>query len=154
VRLNGTSDIVWENEHPELFAMFCHSIQFYDYTKLVKRKHRFDNYHLTASYSEANAKYAASVLASPLNWAVVFDTKKGEPLPKRFHGRRVIDGDLYDLRFLDPEGVVVGLRAKGRAKHETNGFVIRTSEAVGCAHRPDKVAGARSHTEGCRRLRA
>jgi len=28
------------------------------------------------------------------------------------------------LRFLDPTGVVLGLKAKGRAKKDTTGFVI------------------------------
>jgi hypothetical protein len=38
-------------------------------------------------------------------------------------GRRVINGDESDLRFLDPVGVVVGLKAKGKAKRDTTGFV-------------------------------
>ena len=38
---------------------------------------------------------------------------------------KVIDGDTDDLRFLDPTNVVVGLKAKGDAKHDTSGFVIR-----------------------------
>src|SRR5262245_13666417 len=33
VRLNGTSDIVWERVWPEVFAEFP-EIQFYDYTKI------------------------------------------------------------------------------------------------------------------------
>jgi hypothetical protein len=28
------------------------------------------------------------------------------------------------LRFTDPENVVVGLTAKGKAKHDTSGFVV------------------------------
>lgn len=55
--------------------------------------------------------------------AVVFSTRKGEPLPETWHGFRVIDGDESDLRFTDPAGVVVGLRAKGDAKGEASGFV-------------------------------
>jgi hypothetical protein len=35
----------------------------------------------------------------------------------------VIDGDTDDLRFLDPQNVVVGLRAKGKAKKDKTGFV-------------------------------
>jgi hypothetical protein len=38
----------------------------------------------------------------------------------------VFDGDDTDLRFLDPTGVIVGLKAKGRARKDTSGFVIRT----------------------------
>ena len=54
------------------------------------------------------------------NVSVVFDRVPGEWL-----GRKVIDGDAHDLRFLDPEGVIVGLKAKGRAKKDTSGFVVR-----------------------------
>jgi hypothetical protein len=35
----------------------------------------------------------------------------------------VVDGDTTDLRFLDPAGVIVGLRAKGPAIGTRNGFV-------------------------------
>lgn len=55
--------------------------------------------------------------------AVVFDTKKGQPLPKLWEGIPVIDGNLYDTRFLDPKDVVVGLRAKGKAIRSVSGFV-------------------------------
>jgi hypothetical protein len=35
----------------------------------------------------------------------------------------VFNGDESDLRFLDPQGVIVGLYAKGKAKKDTSGFV-------------------------------
>jgi hypothetical protein len=41
-----------------------------------------------------------------------------------YFGRRVISGDHDDLRFLDPAGVVVSLKAKGRAKTDASGFVV------------------------------
>jgi hypothetical protein len=93
-----------------------------DYTKMIKRK-PLPNYHLTVSYSEANAKYASMVAASDKNIAVVFRDR----LPKEFLGRPVIDGDKHDLRFLDPPGSVVGLIAKGSAKRDASGFVIARS---------------------------
>jgi hypothetical protein len=37
--------------------------------------------------------------------------------------KMVINGDESDLRFLDPKGVIVGLKAKGKAKKDTTGFV-------------------------------
>ena len=37
----------------------------------------------------------------------------------------MIDGDVSDVRFNDPKGVIVGLRAKGDAKKDTSGFVIQ-----------------------------
>jgi hypothetical protein len=63
-----------------------------------------------------------------MNVAVVYSTRKGEALPRYAYAARrrydVIDGDMTDLRFLDPRGVVVGLRAKGRARKHVGGFVI------------------------------
>lgn len=122
VRLNGTSDIAWEHmrgsDGLSLMEKFP-QIQFYDYTKLPGRKVP-SNYHLTVSYSAVNKKYAAKVLKSKHNPAVVF---KGE-LPKVWAGRPVVDGDKDDLRFLDPAGVVVGLKAKGAAKKDASGFVV------------------------------
>jgi hypothetical protein len=123
VRLNGTSDIQFEKtgimeQFPE--------IQFYDYTKIVKRAYAKlpDNYHLTLSYSEADPEYAEQVLTAVretgINAAVVFRGK----LPKTFMGLPVVDGDKDDLRFLDPKGVIVGLKAKGSARQDKTGFVI------------------------------
>jgi hypothetical protein len=46
-------------------------------------------------------------------------------LPETYLGLPVIDGDQSDLRFLDPQGVIVGLKAKGKGKHDTSGFVVQ-----------------------------
>jgi hypothetical protein len=43
-------------------------------------------------------------------------------------GRPVINADEHDLRFLDDKGVIAGLKAKGRAKKDYSGFVIRLTE--------------------------
>ena len=54
VRLNGTSDIPWENVVPWLFPEFSH-VQFYDYTKGRRRLGYVPkNYWLTLSRSECN----------------------------------------------------------------------------------------------------
>jgi hypothetical protein len=45
-------------------------------------------------------------------------------LPATFLGLPVINGDESDIRPYDPRGVVVGLKAKGSAKHDTSGFVV------------------------------
>ena len=123
IRLNGTSDKNWFDIVREFPA-----IQFYDYTKVYNRvaKDIPANYHLTLSYSEANPDYASKVKAFAdkyqANLAVVFRDKNN--IPDTFLGRPVINGDADDLRFLDPQGVVVALYAKGKAKKDTSGFVI------------------------------
>jgi hypothetical protein len=38
----------------------------------------------------------------------------------------VYSADEDDLRFLDPKVGIIGLKAKGRAKKDTSGFVKRT----------------------------
>ena len=46
-----------------------------------------------------------------------------------FKDVKVIDGDEHDMRFLDEPNVVVGLKAKGKAKKDSSGFVIDLIEA-------------------------
>ena len=60
-------------------------------------------------------------MANGMNVAVVF---AGSTLPDMWNGYTVINGDTDDLRFLDPKGVVVGLKAKAKAKKDTSGFVV------------------------------
>lgn len=133
IRLNGTSDLPWENlgghERVSLIKRFP-TVQFYDYTKNKARMLAFcegkmpANYHLTFSRSETNEKDCQAVLKAGGNVAAVFSTRRKGELPK-IHGRRmVIDADLHDLRFLDPEGVYCGLRAKGDAVKDQSGFVL------------------------------
>ena len=133
LRLNGTSDIRFESipcerngeTFPHIFAAFP-EIQFYDYTKIAKRDVAgIGNYGLTFSYSEANPAYRKQVeiaLAKGMNIAVVW--RKKENIPARFLDRDVIDGDETDMRFLDPQGVIVALYAKGQAKQDKTGFVL------------------------------
>ena len=128
LRLNGTSDIQWEHQEYKgktVFEMFP-QIQFYDYTKIPTRKvEGITNYHLTWSYSEANEKYSKLFDTVPNNKAVVFRNL----LPSMFKDVKVIDGDEHDMRFLDEPNVVVGLKAKGKAKKDSSGFVIDLIEA-------------------------
>lgn len=124
IRLNGTSDIQYEKIEYDGKNVFEHfpDVQFYDYTKIPTRKiEGIDNYHLTWSYSEANQKYAEYFDTIKYNIAVVFNTKI---LPIFWKGKEVIDGDESDLRFLDKQNVIVGLKAKGKAKQDMSGFVI------------------------------
>jgi hypothetical protein len=121
VRLNGTSDLPWLAH--QMADEFKH-IQFYDYTKHPApwSRERW-NYHLTFSLSEINEQDAWSALLRGVSVAVVFKVKKGKQLPRVYMGHPVIDGDRDDLRFLDDRAVIVGLRAKGRAKRDCTGFV-------------------------------
>lgn len=124
IRLNGTSDIGWHKYG--IFDEFPDT-QFYDYSKGKNRvlENKADNYHLTFSASETNkAEQVEIIQKSAANVAVVFSTKKGDGLPSSYLGRRVIDGDAHDLRFLDRPGSIVGLRAKGDAKKDQSGFVL------------------------------
>lgn len=161
-RLNGTSDIRWENYG--IIEQFPH-VQFYDYTKLPNRRNLPANYHLTFSRSETNEHYVPMALANGMNVAVVF--RKGGPkvkkvytleeqlankrkrelalarrdpnrpkkpytprkvdlswVPSTFYGHPVVHGDNSDLRFLDPQGSIVALLAKGKAKYDTSGFIV------------------------------
>lgn len=122
IRLNGTSDIVWEKKMPELFTLFP-QVQWYDYTKIIKRleKPLPKNYHLTFSRSEKNEQESKKALSLGFNTTVVFE----KTLPKTYWGYKVIDGDKTDLRFLDKGPVIIGLKAKGKAKKDDTGFVVR-----------------------------
>jgi len=122
-RLNGTSDIAWEKYEvangKNIFQMFP-DVQFYDYTKIVGRKVKhIPNYHLTFSKADGNDMDVRLAASNGMNVAAVF-----HKLPETYIGRPVINGDETDLRFLDPKGVIVGLKAKGKAKKDTSGFVI------------------------------
>jgi len=121
IRLNGTSDIPWERvrfgSHANVMELFP-QVMFYDYTKRPNRKDLPANYKLCFSLAENNDAEALVALANGLNVAAVFHA-----VPDTFKGFAVINGDEHDLRFLDPAGVIVGLKAKGNAKGDTSGFV-------------------------------
>lgn len=134
VRLNGTSDLPWENLGGQLGVCLMRrfpDVAFYDYTKNPARVRAWlegrmpANYSLTFSRSECNGETALELAKAGANVAAVFATKKGSNLPKVWGGRPVIDGDVNDLRFLDPKGRIVGLRAKGKAKQDESGFVVQ-----------------------------
>lgn len=132
VRLNGTSDVPWERLHPDLFAQYP-EVQFYDYTKHVKRMAAVKpfNYHLTFSRSERNHSDCLEVLRAGYNVAAVFSTPRTKPLPWEHDGFDVIDQDTDDLIFQKTRGLLtgrgywLGLRAKGPARRDTSGFVIQ-----------------------------
>jgi hypothetical protein len=115
-RLNGTSDLSVEKWG--IIQKFP-TVQFYDYTKVLGRKVAdLPNYHLTFSAADGNDADVAKAIAQGMNVAMVFDA-----LPATYMGKEVINADEHDLRFLDAKGVIAGLKAKGRAKKDTSGFV-------------------------------
>ncbi len=133
VRFNGTSDL--SVEHWGIMEKFP-DVQFYDYTKQLPRMVKFltgkmpANYHLTFSLSESNKEMALHVLANGGNVAAVFRKGIKGSFPETHWGYPVVDGDADDLRFLDPKGVVVGLRQKGKATKDTLGFVQEMETAL------------------------
>jgi hypothetical protein len=128
-RLNLTSDVRWEhitvNRKDNVMDLYP-TVQFYDYTKHTNRTDLPANYHLTFSRSESNDDKVEQMFAKGYNVAIVFDTPKNKPLPTMYKDRPVIDGRVHDLRFLDPQGVWVGLSALGDGKKDTSGFVVHT----------------------------
>lgn len=123
-RLNVLSDLPWQNignimqEFPD--------VTFYDYTPNPSRMIQFlkgelpKNYHLTFSRKENNDALCDLILSMGGNVAMVFDN-----VPETYKGKKVINGDESDLRFLDEKNVIVGLKAKGDGKKDTSGFVIK-----------------------------
>jgi hypothetical protein len=132
-RLNGTSDIDWENVRgpngQTIFEEFP-DVQFYDYTKCADRMTDYlagmlpKNYYLTFSLTEDNDDIARAFTMSGGNVAAVVNIDKKQPLSPKFMGFQTVDGDTHDLRFLDPKGGhIIVLRAKGPAKKDKTGFV-------------------------------
>jgi hypothetical protein len=123
-RLNGTSDLAWEKYTAaygmNIFELFP-QIQFYDYTKVLGRKvSHLPNYHLTFSKADGNDADVEAALQQGMSVVAVYDEiPAGVP-----------SADETDLRFLDPKGIMLGLKAKGRAKKDYSGFVIRLKEAA------------------------
>jgi hypothetical protein len=117
VRLNNTSDI-----SPESFYMnvggikrnvlqIFPNIMFYDYSKVPKRYEltkKYPNYDLTFSYSGLNRDKCITMLDNGVKVAVVFK----DYLPDTFWGKKVINGDLYDMRHKDKGAIIVGLKFK------------------------------------------
>ena len=107
-------------------------VLFYDYTAVPNRNiDHIPNYHLVFSRKEDNEDLAFS--QTKYNISACFAVKKGDPLPKEYKGKRVVDGDMHDMIWkwkeaYPNEQVVIGLRPKGQAAWlDTSGFVIPTN---------------------------
>jgi hypothetical protein len=131
VRLNGTSDQPLVESLIKQEGIHKNAV-FYDYTKHpTKPGQRYlasgHRYVVTLSYSGENEKDCVDALHRGANCAVVFSTKKDNVLPDSWNGFQVVDGDVRDDLMLDVSGVVLGLRAKGKAKKDTSGFVVQVN---------------------------
>jgi len=129
IRLNGTSDqpivetlIIAQMRHIEP------NVIFYDYTKNPKKAgvrllpsgHK---YIVTFSHSEKkdSLNNTLNVLNNGGISAVVFNK-----LPNEWNGYKVVDGDASDDLMIDLQpGTIIGLKAKGKAKKDTSGFVVQ-----------------------------
>jgi hypothetical protein len=126
VRLNGTSDIKLV-EMLTLTHDIAPNVVFYDYTKIPskagnRKTTQGHDYIVTYSFNEGKDAIpnALEVLNRGGNVAAVFRKE----LPETFLGYPVIDGDASDIEMLNHRGVILGLKAKGKAKKDTTGFVI------------------------------
>jgi len=149
-RLNGVSNVLWEktpvvigsSRAKNIMELFP-NIQFMDYTKAPYHKRPTaslpSNYDLTFSRSESNDAEVVENLINGRRVAVVFDSKPTDPIPETYtvtptwitnqvFEYPVVSGDDNDLRFLDPAGVVVHLYAKGKARKDTTGFVVKRGQ--------------------------
>lgn len=124
-RLNGLSDISWEDKCPDLFD--DHSdVQFYDYTKNPQRFAAWmdgqlpPNYWLTFSWYLARDRFAMDALCDGATVAIVsmrsYQEAFGDATKPMYRGFPVIDGDAHDARWTDKPGVWVWLKAKGKAR--------------------------------------
>ena len=129
-RLNGTSDIdfvfmlqKYANLNISTLSDFC---SFYDYSKILSKAIRYKdhpNYTVTFSRSESNNDETNQAIKLGINVAAVFHPY----LPQKYKGAKVVDGDSSDLVMLYNKGIVLGLKAKGKAKKDNSGFVISTA---------------------------
>lgn len=130
VRLNGTSDLdptTFKLDGKNILEWFPETM-FYDYTKIKKRFNlleKYPNYDLTFSFSGHNMADCIELLDTKKGRvAMVFE---GNKLPIQWNGYEVIDGDLYDMRYVDDEGVIVGLKFKkvrNKIDLKNNKFII------------------------------
>ena len=129
IRLNGTSDIDFVyllQKYAGLdISTLAPVVYFYDYSKILQKAIRYQghpNYTVTFSRSESNQAETETAIKLGINVAAVFS---GD-LPATYLGAPVIDGDKSDILMIYNKGVILGLKAKGRAKKDASGFVINS----------------------------
>ena len=126
IRLNCTSDISPEDfvYNGQNILQIFPEIQFYDYTKVYSRIRllgKYPNYDLTYSYNGHNENLSRKFLEKGGKVAVVFATNE---MPEKFWGFPVTNGNLYDMRYLDPSGNVIFLHYHPTANDYKNGKFV------------------------------
>lgn len=130
IRLNGTSDILWERElldGKSLFELFPRA-RFFDYTRTPAPHRKVPgNWNLTFSLADDELSAAVEHLQAGRSVAAVVPDDDIANAPEWFSlGERtiyVVHGDEHDLRFLDPPGSLVLLKPKGVLRRTVNPMV-------------------------------
>jgi hypothetical protein len=135
IRINCTSDLdisKYRNSAGlNLLEQFADTT-VYEYTKVfsyIKLLEKYPNYDLTFSYNGLNYDKCLASLNAGVRVAMVFEKK----LPAFYNGIPVVNGDLYDIRYVDPKNAIVGLVFKHvRSKINLNDtpFVISLDDAL------------------------
>jgi len=129
-RLNGTSDLDFVYLLQKYASLNITDLKdfalFYDYTAILGKAKKYlnhDNYFVTFSRKENNHDEVDEAIKLGVNVSAVFS----DDLPKTYKGVKVIDGDKSDILMTYNKGVILGLKAKGKAKKDNSGFVINTA---------------------------
>ena len=151
IRLNGPSDIMWENikiktsdlmsrkyilNNSHLYnndvlnndtfniMQLFNTCKFYDYTKhcIEWRKNALKLSNYHLTFSRCEDNEKKALSYLINGYNSAFVFKN--KIPSKYKGFKVFNGDETDLRFLDPKNVIIGLLAKGDAKKDQTGFVI------------------------------
>jgi len=128
-RLNGTTDIDFVYLLQKYANLDISTLQdfaiFYDYSKILGKCIKYlnhTNYTVTFSRSESNEAETNEAIKLGINVAAVFSND----LPQKYKGAVVVDGDKSDLVMIYNKNVILGLKAKGKARKDKSGFVINT----------------------------
>ena len=129
-RLNGTSDLDFVYLLQKYASLNITDLKdfalFYDYTAILGKAKKYlkhDNYFVTFSRKENNHDEVDEAIKLGVNVSAVFS----DDLPKTYKGVKVIDGDKSDILMTYNKGVILGLKAKGKAKKDNSGFVVNTA---------------------------
>jgi hypothetical protein len=127
IRLNGTSDLDFIGlikYHLNFNILDLPNLIYYDYTKIYGKALKYKdskNYFVTLSLAEnSDLNTIKKALNQGINVSAVFKNQ----LPANLLGYPVIDGDKTDIEMISNKGVILGLKAKGKAKKDATGFAI------------------------------